>query len=243
MRAAEAANGRAGRVSRGYRAWYLRRRFAGLVALLPRNALVFDIGANVGLWTDVLRSAGCRIIAVEPQADCAAQLDSRYAGDAGVTVVAAAVAESEGELDLYLGGSTEHATTSRHWMNDMVARAGYEADYWRSALKVRAITLDQLIERFGAPDYLKLDVEGSELSALRGLSRPLPLVSFETHGETVDDARACITRLLELGDFEFNLTPGDFPSPLWPEWRAGEDVIRALEAGQHGWNNVLARRR
>jgi len=243
LRAAEAAAASDGPVSRRYRAWYMRRRFAGLLALLPREALVFDVGANVGRWTEVLRSAGCRVVAVEPQADHAAALARRYAGDSGVTVMAAAVAESAGELELYLAPSSEHATTSRRWMTDMVSRAGFDADYWHTTVTVPAITLDHLIDEYGEPDYLKLDVEGSEPSALQGLSRPVSLVSFETHGETVDDARACIERLGMLGRYEFNLSPGDVPRPLWGEWRCGGDVLRALEAGQHSWNNVLARRR
>lgn len=242
-RASEMAAGRDDPVSRRYRSWYLQRRFAGLLILLPPNALVFDIGANVGRWTEILRLAGCRVVAVEPQEEDAAAIRRRHAGDQGVTVVAAAIAEVFGVVELHLGGSSEHATTSRQWMADMASRAGYDVDYWQSSVRVPAITLDHLIDEFGQPDYVKLDVEGSEPAALRGLSRPIPLVSFETHGETLDDARACVELLGELGSYEFNLTPGDVPNPLWASWRDARDLLRALGADEHGWNNVLARRR
>lgn len=231
-----------GRVSHAYYDWYLSRSFAPLRALLPPGALAFDVGANVGTWTGMLRSFGCRVVAVEPQPDCLERLRSRYAQDPSVTVVAAAVAESTGEVELYVGRSSEHATTSRRWIADMTERAGYDPTYWRIAGLVHAVTLDDLIAEFGKPDYVKLDVEGSESRALAGLSEALPLLSFETHGETVDDARACIDRLDGIGTYAFNLTPGDLPTLLWPDWRGRENVLRAVAEHPHGWNNVFARR-
>ena len=38
-----------------------------------------------------------------------------------------------------------------------------------------------MISRFGAPDFCKINVEGLELEVLRGLSRPVPALSFEYH--------------------------------------------------------------
>lgn len=243
LKAAEAAATRRDPLARSYRVWYLRRRFAGLLALLRPDALVFDVGANVGTWTEVLRSFGCRVVAVEPQAACVARLASRYARDAGVTVVVAAVAETAGELELFLAGSSQHASASRRWIDEMVTRGGFAPDYWQETVTVPARTLDDLIEEFGEPDYLKLDVEGSELPALLGLSQPLPLLSFETHGEALEAARACVARLLELAPYDFNLAPGTFPELDPHGWRSGEEVQRALAAQPHGWNNVFARRR
>jgi len=102
-------------------------------------------------------------------------------------------------------------------------------------------TLDDLIDEFGEPAYIKLDVEGSESAAIAGLTRPVRLVSFETHGQTRDDARLAVARLLELGPYEFNLSPGEFQQLQWTDWRAQAEVLRALEDDRFGWNNVFAR--
>jgi FkbM family methyltransferase len=242
---ARAAHGRADEddaLSQAYCRWYARRRFAPLRSLLPLDALVFDVGANKGSWTAALRSLGCRVVAVEPQTDCVAMLRERFARDALVTVVATAVGAEAGQAELFVAKGSEHATTSRQWMDDMVARAGFEHSYWKEAVTVQTRTLDDLIEEFGEPDYLKLDIEGSEPAALRGLSHSLPIISLEVHGETLSDACACLRRLDELGVYEYNLTPGDFPAPMSKTWTNTGELIGVLGRRPHAWQNVIARR-
>lgn len=228
-------------LARVYRREYLRRRFRSLAPLLGPGDLVFDIGANVGLWTDGLRRLGCRVVAVEPQAACANRLRKRCADDPLVTVVEAAVARHAGEIELFLASSSEHATTSSAWMEAMTSRGGVPPSFWQSSVSVPARTLDDLIAEFGEPAYAKLDVEGAEPDALAGLSRPLRLLSFETHGQTYDEARACVERLLELGDYEFVLAAGDFPRFEGRDWGPVESLLAALEAAPFGWNNAFAR--
>lgn len=241
LRVAQAVSQAESPLARRYRDWYLHRRFASFVALLPPRALVFDVGANVGEWTGILRSAGCRIVAIEPQPACVAALIARFGDDEAVSIVDSAVAERAGEVELFVAEGAEHATTSPQWIEDMVERSGYDRGYWRERIRVRARTLDDLIDEYGTPDCLKLDVEGSEPLALKGLSRTLSFILFETHGETADDARQCIERLAELGTYEFNLTGGLFPTPLWSDWRRGTAVLEAITERPNTWNNVIAR--
>src|SRR5258708_2234375 len=49
-------------------------------SLLPPGALVFDIGANVGSFSEVYALAGCRVLAVEPNPDCVRQIRLLYDG-------------------------------------------------------------------------------------------------------------------------------------------------------------------
>jgi hypothetical protein len=44
---------------------------------------------------------------------------------------------------------------------------------------VSTITLDLLIEKYGLPVFIKIDVEGFEEKVLQGLSRKIPFLSFE----------------------------------------------------------------
>ena len=46
-------------------------------------------------------------------------------------------------------------------------------------IRVPCTTLDCLIEEYGRPDYIKLDIEGAELDALAGLSSRVDLISLE----------------------------------------------------------------
>jgi FkbM family methyltransferase len=73
------------------------------------------------------------------------------------------------------------------------------------SLTVATATLDSLVENGGMapPDFIKMDIEGAELSALRGASfifqRYRPVLFLATHGRDIE--REC-RKLLELWDYE-----------------------------------------
>ena len=93
------------------------------------------------------------------------------------------------------------------------------------------VTLDELITRCGVPAYIKIDVEGFEAEVLRGLSRRIPLVSFECNlpgfkQESID----CVRVLTALDpSARFNYIADDPPAFLAPDWVSGEEMIGVLE--------------
>jgi len=230
-----------GPVQTRYRTWYWNRHLRRFFATLLRPGdLVFDVGAHEGLLTFAFADLGCRVIAVEPQAECAAAINSR-AGGTEVTVLEVAIGAEVGETELFLSPNTTLASTAPEWMETMVERAGVPPTVWRASTRVPVRTLDDLIDEFGTPHYIKLDVEGSEPRALAGLSRAVALLSFETHGQAIDNARAVVARVRELGLYEFNISPGEFQELTMRDWCDSEDLLRALEDNPYGWNNVFAR--
>src|SRR5262245_8821704 len=64
-------------------------------SLLPGGAMVFDIGANVGTMTRVFSSLGAKVLAVEPNPDCARHIELTSSPDA-VEVLPAAVSDTNG---------------------------------------------------------------------------------------------------------------------------------------------------
>ena len=67
----------------------------------------------------------------------------------------------------------------------------------------KSITLDKLIEDYGTPDLIKIDVEGGEHLVLLSLSKKTPLICFEWASEMNDITFNCLDHLQKLGYNEF----------------------------------------
>jgi FkbM family methyltransferase len=237
-------------LARFARGWGLLRSLAIYYGLPGRGArdrafyrefvqpggLVFDIGAHVGNRLRVLRQLGARCVAVEPQPLFADFLERFYGRDEQVVLVREAIGSQIGEATLHISRRTPTVTTiAAGWM-DAVQRADSFADVrWEETVTVPVTTLDALIARHGRPDFCKIDVEGSELAVLEGLSIPLPLLSFEYIPATREMALACIDRLQALGDYRYNWSVGEEQRLASDVWLDAEEVTARL--GQMGVND------
>jgi hypothetical protein len=81
-------------------------------------------------------------------------------------------------------------------------------------------TLDSAIQRFGVPQYCKIDVEGWELHVLKGLHQPIPLISFEYHQDEgrMQDAYACLDYLNMLTEITVNVASNEKTELVLDEW-------------------------
>lgn len=157
------------------------------------GALVFDIGANKGDYVDVLLSLGARVVAVEPNPELARTLRRHY----GVTVEQAALGEETGSLDLHLGHDAGHSTLSDRWVRLAPGRNRWA----NSSIRVHVTTFDDLVARYGAPAFSKIDVEGFEAQVLRGCTSAPPALSFEYQCADLSVAEECLAL---LSGYEFN---------------------------------------
>lgn len=200
--------------------------------------LCYDIGAHAGDITALLLEAGARVVAVEPQPDLVAQLAQRFDGSPEVTVVATGVGARPGTAMLSVcDQATVVSTLKEHWKTGR-----FRDRSWDRQVEVTMHTLDQLIERFGLPAFSKVDVEGSEIDVLRGLSRPLPALSFEYACEFLDDAERCVERLIALGDYRFNYSSGEEYRFASGSWLSGRELTANLAGNSDplAWGDIWA---
>jgi FkbM family methyltransferase len=206
----------------------LRRHYA---AFIGPGDLAFDVGAHVGNHTRCLAGLGARVIAIEPQPAFAAWLRRLFRARPQVTVIECALAASVGVVELYPSPRTPTvATVSRRWIEAVRASAGFAQVRWTHALEVPATTLDALIARHGLPRFCKIDVEGYEDEVLRGLSQPIPALSFEYVPVAIDVARRAAGLLAALGPYRFNATIGEGRRLVWPASRPVETLDAWLAA-------------
>jgi FkbM family methyltransferase len=132
--------------------------------------VVYDVGANLGFYALLaarLTGPGGRVEAFEPVPGNAAAVACNAAlngfGNIAVHAVAVGAQEGEGELLVARDAGWSHLR-DRGWH-----------PYTRGRLRVPVLALDTLIERgeLPPPDVVKIDVEGSEIAVLEGLSATL----------------------------------------------------------------------
>ena len=130
-----------------------------IIAGQCRTAL--DIGANAGEWSQLLSTPFETVVAVEP--------DDRQHVDAAdtcpnVIVERAAVYSHSGAGTLRQRTSTlQSSVADAHPIGD----AGRNVDVVCIS-RVQFVTMDDLLAKYPTVDFVKLDIEGGEVEALRG---------------------------------------------------------------------------
>lgn len=209
--------------------------------------LCFDIGAHLGNRTHAWLALGARVVAVEPQPACLRLLRRWYNGRDDVMLLDQAVAASSGNATLRVSRRTPTVTTlSADWSEQLPRAVDSFADViWDDRVNVATTTLDALLERFGEPVFCKIDIEGFEAEALRGLSRPLPVLSFEYLPGAQAISLACLDRLSQLGDYEYNWSSGESLRLCSPHWLGTANMRTVLTAmpAQANSGDVYARLR
>jgi len=197
--------------------------------LVRRGDLVFDIGAHVGDRVASFRRLGARIVAVEPQPALVKVLKLFYGRRADVAIEAVAVGREVGTADMMINSDNPTVSTaSPEFVSAARDAPGWETQRWIRSVAVPVTTLDALIDKYGTPVFIKIDVEGFEEEALLGLSRAVKALSFEFTLIQRDVALACIARCIALGFVRFNAALGESQTFVNAEWMDGEAIARWL---------------
>ncbi|MEL6226676.1 MAG: FkbM family methyltransferase [Pseudomonadota bacterium] len=206
--------------------------------LVPPGAVVFDIGAHVGDRTGSFLRLGARVVALEPQPLLFRALRRLYGRCPKATLRAEAVGAKNGETDLYLNPSNPTiATTSAAFLAAADGAEGWEEETWTGQTRVPVTTLDALIETYGTPGFVKIDVEGHEPQVLAGLSTAIPLLSFEFTTIQRQAAQTCIDQLCSLGRYQFNFSLGEDHAMQLETWVDGGEMGRRIRELPHAANS------
>lgn len=190
--------------------------------------LVFDVGAHVGDRIASFRRLGARVVAVEPQHAMARVLRLLYGLSRAVAIEEVAVGSEPGRARMLINADNPTVSSVSPAFVDAAHDAlGWETQRWTDVADVAVTTLDALIAKHGCPVFIKLDVEGFEAEALRGLSRTVHAVSFEFTTIQRDVALACVARCRALGYNSFNAALGESQTFVG-DWMKAGDIVRWL---------------
>ncbi|MGE0701273.1 MAG: FkbM family methyltransferase [Hyphomicrobiaceae bacterium] len=202
------------------------------------GGLAFDIGSHVGDRIGAFRRLGARVVALEPQPDCARVIRALYGSDASVVLVEAACGPRPGTITLHVNSANPTVTTaSREFVAAADGAGGWEGQVWDRAIEVPVTTLDELVERHGMPDFAKIDVEGFEADVLSGLSRPIKALSFEFTTIQRDVAQRCIDRLAALGPYRLDVALGESQQLTFGSWITAAEMSAHIASLPHSANS------
>lgn len=174
-----------------------RQQEAFYAQLIGKSDLVFDVGANVGQRAEIFSNLAARVVAFEPQAECVRHLQSRFKFRSNVDIQPVALSQSDEPAVIYQSSSSTVSSMSPKFI-ETIGKSVFKDTTWNDGVEVKTQTLDQMIDHYGMPRFVKIDVEGFELNVLNGLSRPVPMLSFEFMPIAGDELRQCLARLNEI---------------------------------------------
>lgn len=161
---------------------------------LNAKSIVWDIGANVGVFTFAAATIATQgsVVAVEADTWLVGLLRktsqfSKFANK-DIAIIPAAISE-KASIACFLVALRGRASNTLEDAGGSTQMGGT-----RERQHVATTTLDTLLDKLKAPDFVKIDVEGAELMALKGAQRVIaearPIfyieVSTKTSGEVLD---------------------------------------------------------
>jgi len=141
------------------------------------------------------------------------------------------VGATQGSVDLLT--SSRHPTVtsvSSSFVEAVKKNAGFSHVKWDGKVTVPMMRLDDLIEKYGVPAFIKIDVEGAEAAVLAGLSQPIDLIAFEYIPAMPSVANDAIAKLASIGDYRFNRVEGETHRFVSQGWKTGSQMLTELAA-------------
>ena len=172
--------------------------------------LVFDIGFNRGDFSKVClgQNPNCHIIGVEANPS----LYYDFVKNDSINLLHYIVSDgAEESVDFFIDPSQDGiSTASQEFMENSRFSKGSKylrenSANWFKVGKVKTITLDKMIEDYGNPDMIKIDVEGYEYNVICGLTQKSGKICFECHEEESEKLEKIIDHLSNIGYEQFGM--------------------------------------
>lgn len=136
--------------------------------------LIMDLGMNNGDDTDYYLKLGYDVVAVEANPvliHAAEKRFKRFVKNGTLKLCNFAISSESGALEFYINLENSHwSSLHKSWAERNKCKT--------RTVSVKATTLNELFMMHGVPYFMKIDIEGSDLEALRQLEREATVPEF-----------------------------------------------------------------
>lgn len=159
--------------------------------------MFFDIGSNIGMWTLQNLNKCEKIISIEASPFTFNKLINNCGNNKKIICLNYAVCNNNFEdITFYHADADTISSINKEWLTNKKSRF-YNHSYREIICKTT--TIDKLIEIYGLPDLIKIDVEGGEYECITSLTKKNKCLCFEWASELNDITFKCLDYLFNLG--------------------------------------------
>ena len=197
---------------------------------VKEGVLCFDVGAHLGDKSAALLSLGATVVGIEPQPRFSDYLVKHFKSNARYHHEAIALGAKSATSTLHISNlfPTLSTLSNLDWRKKINDATPLKISY-DEMIEVRVSTLDNLIDKYGKPTFIKIDVEGYECEVLKGLSQPVDCISFEVLSFNVDLMEECLLILTKLGYTKFNFSLRETFKMSFDNWVDANSVKHYLQ--------------
>ena len=175
-----------------------------LEKVLKKNMKIFDIGANIGFYvlmeSKIIGDNG-KIVAVEPVPENLELLKKNLElnnDKITKTIQVGLSDQSEEKKNFFLSDHSNLGSLIQ--LNNSINSKNIKK------IKIKTLSLKKLISKTFVPDFIRMDIEGHEVSVLNNLSKlklkKYPIICFETHKSKYtkkNSMKSALKKLFKIG--------------------------------------------
>lgn len=168
------------------------------------KTLAYDIGAYNGDTTDCILKYYDEVICIDANPNIIDELNIKYKDDPNVKIIEGCISDSlDKQSKFYVSSNQELCSIYKNMADSYIWLTGESKE-----ILVDNINIVNIINQYGLPKYMKIDIEGADVIALNQLSvlNKLPnFISCELQWTSIEkDADVLIlNKLKELGYTKF----------------------------------------